>query len=154
MNRKRTMKWTKTAKRSGRPTKSTRQIPATTKCSSAADPAPRAGDAAPAHHPQPAHPQAHPGPGHPPPNRGWSASQKGKLDEHLHRSRVLGQYVPVHDNTVESVRLAHGSNLILPCQFNVHIKCRDVCSSLVAHLAAVSASRVRIPASCQILYIL
>ena len=28
----------------------------------------------------------------------------------------------------------------------------DVCSSLVAHLAAVAATQVRIPASCQILY--
>ena len=30
---------------------------------------------------------------------------------------------------------------------------RDVWSSLVVHLAAVAATRVRIPASCQILYI-
>ena len=30
--------------------------------------------------------------------------------------------------------------------------CRDMCSSLVAHLAAVAAARVRIPASCQIQY--
>ena len=30
---------------------------------------------------------------------------------------------------------------------------RDVCSSLLAHLAAIAATRVRISASCQILYI-
>ena len=30
---------------------------------------------------------------------------------------------------------------------------RDVCSSMIAHLAAVAATRIRFPASCQILYI-
>ena len=35
----------------------------------------------------------------------------------------------------------------------VRVIVRDMCSSLIAHLAAVAATRVRFPASCQILYI-